>query len=520
MISSISNYNISDNTLQKESIKYNKETPQAAYSINWAPNGKAISTAEGSQREPEICNDGAGGTIITWTDGRSGSDDIYAQRVDASGNTLWMDNGTVICNATDDQWVYEICSDNVGGAIIIWEDDRGPDRDVYAQRIDASGNTLWMDNGTVICNATGGQMAPKICSDNVGGAIITWDDSRGDNLDIYAQRIDASGNTLWMDNGTVICNATGDQGNHDICIDEMGGAIITWDDDRGLDRDVYAQRIDASGNTLWMDNGTVICNATGGQMAPKICSDNVGGAIITWDDSRGDNLDIYAQRIDASGNTLWMDNGMSICTESNGQALPEICSGGTGGAIIAWLDFRHIMDYETIYAQKIDNNGDVKWTINGISVSGDSAYYAGSSIAWSHWLEDIYSDGSGGAIITWQADAGTFPPMDYVQVQRIDSSGTRKWSSGGIRLSLFMEDQGSPRISGNATDGFIITWDDYRSDWDGTQHDIYAQRITTEGDDGSDSILEAIPGYSLFVLLGIVCMITIILAKKRWKLTK
>jgi len=45
MISSISNYNISDNTLQKESIKYNKETPQAAYSINWAPNGKAISTA-------------------------------------------------------------------------------------------------------------------------------------------------------------------------------------------------------------------------------------------------------------------------------------------------------------------------------------------------------------------------------------------------------------------------------------------------------------------------------------------
>jgi len=40
------------------------------------------------------------------------------------------------------------------------------------------------------------------------------------------------------------------------------------------------------------------------------------------------------------------------------------------------------------------------------------------------------------------------------------------------------------------------------------------------GGGGSSSKQEANPGYSLFVLLGIVCMITILLAKKRWKLTK
>ena len=501
MISSIAKYNM------------------AAYSIDWASNGKAISTAEGSQTTPQICGDGKGGAIIVWSDDRGDDQDIYAQRIDASGNTLWMDNGTVICNAIDDQYSVEISSDNVGGAIIVWSNKRGPDRDIYAQRIDASGNTLWMNNGTVICNATDDQFGTMICSDNVGGAIITWRDNREPNEDIYAQRIDSDGNISWENNGAVICNDTSVQLYPQLCSDGDGGAIITWSDNRGDDQDMYAQRIDLNGNVLWTDNGTVICNAIGSQSVPTICSDNVGGAIITWIDNRDSNNDIYAQRIDSDGNTLWTNNGLGICTNSDDQEYPEICSDGTGGAIIAWLDHRHSSGYETIYGQKVDNNGNMKWAIDGISVSGNSAYYVGSSIAWSHWLEDICCDGAGGAVITWKADACVFPPMDYVHVQRIDSSGSRKWSSGGIRLSLFMESQRSPRISGNATDGFIITWDDYRSDWDGTQYDIYAQHITTEVDD--DGIPETIiPGFSLFILLGIVSVITIILAKKRWKLTK
>ena len=517
MISIISNYSINDIAPQKESIINKKETPLAAYSTNWTSNGKAISTAGGSQKGPEVCSDGDGGAIIAWSDDRGDDQDIYVQRIDANGNTLWMDNGTEICKAIGDQYNVEICSDNVGGAIIVWGDNRGDAQDIYAQRIDSAGNVLWNNNGTNICNSSNEQRSPRICSDNAGGAIITWLDDRVNDQDIYAQRISSAGNVLWNKNGTVICNATGDQGYPKLCVDEMGGAIITWRDDRG--DDIYAQRIDSNGNTLWINNGTVICNALSYQMTPTICNDEYGGAIITWSDDRGIDHDIYAQRIDPNGNALWINNGMAICTENDNQEYPKICSGGSEGAIIAWLDHRNVFGYETIYAQKIDNNGVVIWTNNGISVSGDSAYYIGSSIAWSHWLEDICSDGAGGAVITWNADAGTSPPWEYVQVQRIDASGTRKWSSGGIRLSLFTKNQGSPRISGNATNGFIITWDDYRSDWDGTQYDIYAQRIITEvGNGGTPET--TIPGFSLFVLLGIVCVITIILAKKRWKLTK
>src|SRR3990172_8602468 len=45
----------------------------------------AISSEADEQTYPTIASDGAGGAIITWIDGRSGDDDIYAQKVDPLG---------------------------------------------------------------------------------------------------------------------------------------------------------------------------------------------------------------------------------------------------------------------------------------------------------------------------------------------------------------------------------------------------------------------------------------------------
>ena len=44
-----------------------------------------LCTAAGDQLSPTIVSDGAGGAIVTWHDYRSGSTDIYAQRVERIG---------------------------------------------------------------------------------------------------------------------------------------------------------------------------------------------------------------------------------------------------------------------------------------------------------------------------------------------------------------------------------------------------------------------------------------------------
>ncbi len=209
-------------------------------------------------------------------------------------------------------------SDGSGGAIITWEDLRnGTDDDIYAQRINASGTVQWTTDGVAISIGVGDQAYPTVVSDGSGGAIITWEDDRnGGNEDIYAQRIIASGTVQWTTNGVAICTATDDdQRVPTIVTDGSGGAIITWYDHRnGTDDDIYAQRINASGTVQWTTNGVAICAATGDQEVPTIVSDGSGGATITWYDHRnGTDYDVYAQRVNASGAVQRTTNGVAIC---------------------------------------------------------------------------------------------------------------------------------------------------------------------------------------------------------------
>ncbi len=114
-----------------------------------------------------------------------------------------------------------------------------------------------------------------------------------------------------------ISTASGNQDFPTIVSDGSGGAIITWQDYRGGSNDVYAQRINASGVVQWTVDGVAISTITGSsQNSPTITSDGLGGAIITWTDTRSGNADIYAQRINASGVVQWTANGVAISTAS------------------------------------------------------------------------------------------------------------------------------------------------------------------------------------------------------------
>src|SRR3989338_7752468 len=359
----------------------------------------AISTAAYDQRYPTIVTDGSGGAIIVWQDSRNVFSNIYAQRINANGNVLWTADGVAISTVASRQLYPTIVSDDSGGAIITWLDYRSSDYpDIYAQRIDANGNVLWTADGVPISTVAYHQWYPTIATDGKGGAIITWSDSRsgGDpHSDIYAQRIDANGNVLWTLDGVAISTAANSQGSPNIATDGKGGAIITWSDSRsGNYADIYAQSIDANGNVLWTPDGVVISTAANSQGYPSIVTDGSGGAIITWWDYRSVYTDIYAQRIDANGNVLWTANGVPISTSASWQEYPTIVSDGSGGAIITWMDYRcgGYSCYSDIYAQKVDANGNVLWTANGVPIS---------TAAYAQRYPTIVTDGNGGAIITW-----------------------------------------------------------------------------------------------------------------------
>lgn len=414
-----------------------------------------ISTASGHQNTPTIVSDGLGGAIITWHDGRNGNTDIYAQRIDASGVVRWVADGVVISSASGVQTRPIIVSDSAGGAIIAWEDSRNGNPDIYAQKIDSSGIVQWTANGVAISTASNLQSWPTIASDGSGGAIISWQDDYH-NPHIYAQRISAIGVVQWTANGVAISTAANSY--YPVIVgDNSGGGIITWSDYRNGNPDIYAQRIDSSGGLGWQANGVPICTASLTQSDQIILSDGSGGAIITWSDLRGSWMqqkDVYAQRIHASGVVEWQANGVPISTlAGTDQRAFGIASDGSGGAIISWLDSRSGIGYPDIYMQKIDGSGTVQWAANGvriyISANQNSAYHG------------IVSDGSGGAIITWHDDYNY--THIYAQRINA-SGVVQWTAIGILISTVSVNQQfNHPKIVSDGSEGAIITWGDSRN---------------------------------------------------------
>jgi hypothetical protein len=392
----------------------------SAGELLWTPGGAAVCTADHTQERTQITGDGTGGAIITWQDYRSGNNwHIYARRIDSTGTPQWTADGAAVCTSDNQQQnpYPEIISDGTGGAIVTWQDFRsGTDHDIYALRIDSTGNVQWTANGTAICTAVYGQQYPKITGDGTGGAVITWRDFRsGTNHDIYARRINSEGNVQWTAGGTAICTEANNQNSPYITSDGTGGAVITWVDTRSGSGDIYARRIDGTGTPQWTADGVPICTAGNLQQYPQIISDGTGGAVITWqDDNRGGNgLDIYAQRIDSEGNTRWTPNGTVICTAPYQQEYPQITPDGSGGAVITWQDYRSGNNYD-IYAQHIDSEGNTRWTPGGEAVCTAASHQQ---------YPQITGDGSGGAVITWQ----DYRSGNYdIYVHRITKDGELK----------------------------------------------------------------------------------------------
>jgi hypothetical protein len=323
--------------------------------VQWTVDGVAISTAASIQASPKLISDGSGGAIITWYDDRGGNYDIYAQRVNNTGVPQWAADGVAISTAADIQYKPALISDGLGGAIITWEDYRDGNDDIYAQRVSSSGAVQWTADGAAISTAADSQNEPTLISDGSGGAIITWYDNRSGIPDIYAQRVNSSGAVQWTADGVAISTASGEQYEPCMISDGSGGAMITWFDYRSGDWDIYVQRVNSSGVVQWTADGVAISTAADEQSYSQIVSDGSGGAIITWQDYRDGGYDIYAQRVNSSGAAQWPADGAAISTASGDQRNPDIVSDGSGGAIITWFDYRN-GNYD-IYAQGVSASG-------------------------------------------------------------------------------------------------------------------------------------------------------------------
>ncbi len=451
-----------------------RERAFAEGGIAWDPQGMPISEAPGEQVNIRMVLDGSGGAIIVWEDHRIPTDsNIYAQRIDKDGNRLWDPDGMAVCTDPTSQEHPVIVGDGSGGAFIAWQDYRDGTGYpyIYAVRISSTGVT-WPD---VKLRDVGlvEQSSPEIVEAEilgVNGAVIVWAEKGGVNQYIYAQAIKDTGSLPWSPTGVEVSSGTSTfQGCPKIIRSDSNNVIVTWEDQRNVSKDIYAQQIIISSGTVnpsWTVNGNPVTEATNHQERPEIVSDGSGGAIITWTDWRdtATRPDIYAQRIDSNGARLWTPlDGVPICTKDEAQSNPviteDLLNGATVGAIIVWEDMRS-GDFD-IYAEKVARDDPP------VFLDEEDTFVAGGFGL--QLSPRIVSDNAGGGIGTWIEN--------YYKIfaTRRNQDGQPVWSSyPGV---LVCEGTGiiiDSQIISDDSGGAIVAWVALGS---GGDFDIFAQRV-------------------------------------------
>ncbi len=364
----------------------------ASLAAQWTPGGVSVCSAAGTRSGVGLVSDGAGGAILAWMDRRASSDDIFAQRLDATGAPQWAADGIALCNDPAEQSSPALVADGAGGAIAAWSDARGGGT-VYGQRVDASGIAQWSANGNLLASLTDGYARVDAVSDGAGGAVVSATSSRIDLLTfrmagerLVVQRTNAAGAPQWGDSGTVVCDLVKPVQFPVLAPASGGGAIVAWSDGRSGPFDIRAQRLDGAGVAQWAAGGAVVCGAPGWQMMSGMVADGSGGAVLTWTDARGGVADVYAQRLGSTGAAQWTANGVAVCAAAEGQFAPAPAIDGSGNTILSWTDDR-ATPVRVIYAQRLAANGSATWTPDGVvpvqlSLASASADADGVHLRW------------------------------------------------------------------------------------------------------------------------------------------
>lgn len=438
----------------------------ASAAAQWGVNGKQVDASTISIQEPAVVSDGGGGAFFFWMD-FGGTDRIMGQHYDAAGNETWTAGGLGVSGSAIADGGILATTDAAGGSIVCWAESPGTVNSIRAQRVSALGAAQWGAGGTSIVSVAGSEpYVDDVVPVGSGVAYFLWEDIRNDNNgDIYVQHVNATGIVQMTVNGVAACGATGSQYDATGAPDGAGGVLIAWLDERNRDTDVFTQRYSPTGVEQFAANGKAAFSNPGVQLGSLVLQTDDGGALVVWNEKRNGQYDIRGRKFDATG--AGVGPAFPICISAGHQEIADMVDDGAGGAIVAWLDYSS--GQPDIYAQRLDINGGILWTPNGVPVC---------TAAGSQAIARMICPAPGTAIIAWDDQRnGAVNPDIYAQ--RLNSSGVAQWTANGKPACTNAGAQTGCVIASDGAGGAIIAWADLRNF---LGQAIYAQRLNVSGD--------------------------------------
>ncbi len=208
-----------------------------------APGGAALVTAPGDQRRVRVVADAPGHVIAIWEQVGPAATRLCGAGFDIGSPVALAagSSGQPFAAFAGIDPAPALCAATGGGAWVAWSPRAADQGDIRVQRLGSSALAAYGDTGIAVCTKAHEQYGPELCSDGAGGCIVVWEDYRNENADIFAQRFSASGAPLWAPGGTPVCIQAGLQYEAALRPDGNGGALITWNDAAVTSRASFAR---------------------------------------------------------------------------------------------------------------------------------------------------------------------------------------------------------------------------------------------------------------------------------------
>ncbi len=448
----------------------------AAAAAQWSNNSSqnsAIGDLVGEQAVPKIAARADGGCFVGWFDNSSGAYQLRLQRLDVHGTEQWPHNGIVVSAHPQSTSLqdWDLIVDSGGNAVLAFTDTRtGPDLDVFAYRIDPTGAQLWGANGVTLSANGDAEANPHICQTAIGDFAFAW--SNSGSLTLRLQRLDLAGVPLYPQDGIGIAGDVGaNPGFVRICASDAGAVILSWVRTLAFtgNKHIHAQKFDFVGTPLW--NGGLrlpVFDSNSVPIAhdPKLQSDGIGGAILSWHFAVGQAFSARIQHLDANGVELFVHNGIDVQPNANSKFDPAVAFDvTTQSCTVVWNERNSGQTSWGIVAQKFDAAGAPQWSAGGVTLRPIDGVEKFAPVAVPY---------RGGAMAFQLETTGTLIRM--LRATRVDSAGVVQW--GPVAVSSALSDKLRVAAAVSSSGMAMLCWGDARP---GNGNDIYAQSVGANG---------------------------------------
>ncbi len=331
-----------------------------AYNNNGNPLGgnfKVNETHSVHHQFPDLASDSLGNLIIAWADARDGTTYIYGQYYQNNGSASGSNFKVSIDTGQNSSGNTSVAMNTRGDFIIVWENNYQNAKHIYGQRYH-NYTVPDGDNFQVNDNTVSNHIFPDVAMDDNSNVVVVWEEEREGQYDIYAQRFNANGNPLWGNFKVNDETNSTNQMHPAIGMDAEGNFVITWNDWRDSAINIYCQQFDHNGvkiNSNFRVNDDAGAN---GITYPDIAMAENGTFAVAWPHNI---TGIYCQLFDSSGNKSGTNFRINSGNENTRQLLPCVAI-SDNRLFSSWKDNRLEVQWD-IFANILDLNISVPDTV-------------------------------------------------------------------------------------------------------------------------------------------------------------